>query len=84
MILFEYSSINLTDKNKKDLDRTEKTVNKLILSEKYTTYQEACKTLWLAFLEDRRGKKHLILQQKKSPLNRKMVDLLPKRKQLHT
>ena len=73
---------SLTEENKKDLERTQKTFTKLILGDKYTTYQEACKTLFLESLEDRRQKLTLTFA-KQSLLNEKMLDLLPKRKQLH-
>ena len=72
----------LTEENRRDLERTQKTFTKLVLGEKYSTYSEACKILSLEMLGERRKKLTLDFV-KQSILNGKMLDLLPKKKHLH-
>ena len=56
----------LTDENKQDLERTQKSFVKLILEENYTIYQNSLKYLGLETLETRR--KHLTLKFAKTSL----------------
>ena len=72
-------SSGLTNENKMDLERTQKTFCKLVLEENYSTYYEALLTLRLQTLEERR--KTLTLRfVKRSLSDGKLRDLFPKRK----
>ena len=71
-------SSGLTNENKMDLERTQKTFCKLVLEENYSTYYEALLTLRLQTLEERR--KTLTLRfVKRSLSDGKLHDLFPKR-----
>ena len=75
-------SSGLTNENKMDLERTQKTFCKLVLEENYSTYYEALLTLRLQTLEERR--KTLTLRfVKRSLSDEKLRDLFPKRKNHH-
>ena len=75
-------SSGLTNENKMDLERTQKTFCKLVLEENYSTYYEALLTLRLQTLEERR--KTLTLRfVKRSLSDGKLRDLFPKRKNHH-
>ena len=73
----------LTVQNKKDLDRTQKSLAKLILEENYSTYSEALKILNLDSLEERR-KKLTLRFIKTSLADGKFKDLFPKKKKKNT
>ena len=72
----------LTEENKMDLERTQKTFCKMVLEENYSTYYEALLTLRLQTLEERR--KTLTLRfVKRSLSDGKLRDLFPKRNKYH-
>ena len=73
----------LTKENKKDLKRTQKIFIKLILGEKYTTYEETCQhPSWGLLKKKEEEKTHKCAKQ--TLINEIMVHLLPQRKQLHS
>ena len=68
----------LTKENEIDLERTQKTFCKLVLEEKYQTYEQALDNLGLESLKSRR--KHLTLSFAKRSLGDGLLrDLFPKR-----
>ena len=72
-------SSSLSEENKSDLERTQKSFAKLILKQSYTTYEEALLTLNLQTLEDRRNELSLKFA-KKCLNNSKFKDLFPENK----
>ena len=72
----------LTQENKTDLERTQKTFCKMVLEENYLTYPKALETLRLQSLEQRR--QILTLRfAKRSLSDGKLRDLFPQRKKQH-
>ena len=70
------SNRSLTQENKDDLDRTQKTFAKLVLKEKHKNYKDALRILYLDLLEIRRN--HLNLKFAQSGIkNDKLKDLFP-------
>ena len=76
-------SNGLTNENKQDLERTQKTFCKLVLGEKYNSYFEALATLNLETLKTRRQKLTLRFA-KQSLADGKLRDLFPIRSKEHT
>ena len=67
---------SLTQENKDDLERTQKTFAKLVLKEKYKNYEDALRTLNLDSLENRRN--YLNLKFAQSGIkNENLKDLFP-------
>ena len=66
----------LTEENRSDLERTQKTFAKLILEEDYVTYEKALLTLQLETLESRRKTLSLSFA-KRSLADGKLRDLFP-------
>ena len=72
----------LSDENKEDLERIQKSALKLILKEKFISYKHALNVLELDSLEDRR--QSLCLEfAKKCLKNEKMKSLFPKNEKNH-
>ena len=75
-------SSSISQKNKNDLERTQKSFSKLILKNQYTNYQEALLKLNIESLQDRR--EELSLRFSKSCLkNPKFENLFPLNPQSH-
>ena len=55
---------SLTQVNSEDLERVQKSAVRIILGEKYTTYEEGLQSLMLAKLSDRREKLYLKFAKK--------------------
>ena len=73
----------LTQENREDLERTQKTFEKLVLEEDYKNYSHAFKVLGLEKLETRR--KALVLSFAKSGIEDGVLnDLFPHRTKNHT
>ena len=73
---------SLSDKNRKDLERVQKSALKIILKDHYTTYEDALEVLNLQSLEKRR--EILCLRFAKNCLkNEKLKKLFPLHKQDH-
>ena len=73
---------SLTQENADDLERTQKTFAKLVLREKYTTYEDALTILNLESLSSRR--QHLCLKFAKDGIKHEQLsDLLPMNKKEH-
>ena len=73
---------SLTTKNRKDLERVQKTAIKVILGPKYTTYKEGLKILKMQTLNDRREALCLSFA-KKCLRNEKVKSMFPIRKIKH-
>ena len=69
-------SSSLTQDNKDDLERTQKTFTKLVLKEKYKNYEDSLRILNLDYLEIRRNDLHLKFAQS-GIKNDKLNDLFP-------
>ena len=69
-------SSSLTQDNKDDLERTQKTFTKLVLKEKYKNYEDSLRILNLDSLEIRRNDLHLKFAQS-GIKNDKLNDLFP-------
>lgn len=72
----------LTEENRSDLERTQKTFAKLVLEEDYETYEKALNTLHLETLESRRKTLSLSFA-KRSLADGKLRDLFPLRRKEH-
>ena len=73
---------SLTENNRKDLERVQKSAVKIIMKNSYTSYEDALKTLKMESLEDRRTK--LCLKFAKNCLkNEKLKKLFPLAKKNH-
>ena len=72
----------LTEENRSDLERTQKTFAKLVLEEDYETYEKALATLHLETLESRRITLSLSFP-KRSLADGKLRDLFPLRRKEH-
>ena len=77
---------SLTEENKNDLERVQKSACKLILGEKYKTYSNALKILELENLDERRRNLCLTfaLRSKKHPKMKKMFPLNEKTHKMET
>ena len=79
--ILEQSSVvwssSLSSENRTDIERTQKSIAKMILRNNYTTYEEALLKLNLQTLEERRKKLSLKFA-KKCLSNDKFRDLFPK------
>ena len=74
---------SLTQKNKNDLERVQKSALKLILKDRYTNYNDALNVVKMESLEMRREK--LCLKFAKACLkNETLRDMFPKNKKDHT
>ena len=73
---------SLSHKNSQDLERTQKTFCKLILRQKYKTYDLALEELNLSFLSERRN---FLCQSfaNKGIINNTLSDLFPKKRRKH-
>ena len=72
----------ITEENSQDLERIQKTALKIILEEKYKSYENALYLLELEKLDDRR--EILCLQfAKKCLKNKKMKNFLPQNQKVH-
>ena len=85
--ILEQSSVvwhsGITEGQKQDFERVQKTACKIILNKKYENYEQALNTLYLQKLEDRR--KQLCEKFAKSCLkNEKMKHLFPQNEKTHT
>ena len=72
----------LTEENRTDLERTQKTFCKMVLEENYLNYNNALITLRLETLEERRKKVNLRFI-KRSLSDGKLRNIFPKRKKQH-
>ena len=73
---------SLTQKNKNDLERVQKSALKVILKERYKNYKDALDVMKMDSLEERREK--LCLKFAKACLkNEKLIDMFPKNKKDH-
>ena len=72
----------LTKKNRKDLERVQKSAVRVILKGKYTTYKEGLRRLNIETLDQRRER--LCLRFAQNCLkNEKVSDLFPQKKNMH-
>ena len=74
---------SLTQKNRNDLERVQKSALRLILKDRYTSYKDALDVMKIVSLETRREK--LCFKFAKACLkNEKSYDMFPKNKKDHT
>ena len=78
-VLWHYG---LTEKNKSDLERVQKSALRIILGKRYTTYNDALKLLDIESLEDRRKSLCFKFARKCLDVN-KLKKMFPKKMKMH-